>query len=244
MPDLSHQAVHQFWHQYPDPTIYRVITFMEGVEDWTVDGSFELEDAIKRLGQVLDKIGKIELKKEDDFINLVAHIKTGRGLRLLMCLDNAYPGAAAKVISKAEMNKAIRIALTSGICLFLSTLMPPLAMASISPSDLANASFTNDCSYTGSGDLDDLSHILQYNLCSKDLSDKDEIAQCARIALSQYTVCRYMSILDNSTTSVTAFDSSSNNTDNTSGSDTSGYDSNTTSSDDTSSTTHKIFNWL
>ena len=105
MPDLSHQAVHQFWHQYPDPTIYRVITFMEGVEDWTVDGAPELEDAIKRLGQLLDKIGKLELKKEDNFINLVAHVKTGRGLRLLMCLDNAYPGAAAKVISKAERNK-------------------------------------------------------------------------------------------------------------------------------------------
>jgi intracellular multiplication protein IcmW len=105
MPDLSHQGVHQFWYQYPDPTIYRVITFMEGVEDWTLDGAKELEDALSRLGKMLDNLGKIELKKEDEFINLVAHIKTGRGLRLLMCLDNAHPGAAAKVISKAERNK-------------------------------------------------------------------------------------------------------------------------------------------
>ena len=105
MPDLSHQAVHQFWHQYPDPTIYRVITFMEGVEGWTLDGKPELEDALKRLGITLDKIGKIELKKENDSIKLVGHIKTGRGLRILMCLDNAHPGAAAKVISTAEKNK-------------------------------------------------------------------------------------------------------------------------------------------
>jgi intracellular multiplication protein IcmW len=105
MPDFSHQAVHPFWHQYPDPTIYRVITFMEGVEDWTADGHPQLEDALKRLGLVLDNIGKIELKQDDYFIDLVAHIKTGRGLRLLMSLDNAHPGSAAKVISKAEKNK-------------------------------------------------------------------------------------------------------------------------------------------
>jgi len=105
MPDLTHQAVHQFWHQYPDPTIYRVITFMEGVENWTIDDNPQLEDAIKRLGGVLDNLGKIELKQENYFIELVAHIKTGRGLRLLMSLDNAHPGAAAKVISKAEKNK-------------------------------------------------------------------------------------------------------------------------------------------
>jgi intracellular multiplication protein IcmW len=105
MPDLSHQAVHQFWHQYPDPTIYRVIAFMEGVENWTLDDQPQLEDALKKLGGVLDNIGKIELKQDDYFIELVAHIKTGRGLRLLMSLDNAHPGAAAKVISKAEKNK-------------------------------------------------------------------------------------------------------------------------------------------
>jgi len=105
MPDLNHQAVHQFWHQYPDPTIYRVIAFMESVENWTLDGDPPLEEAIKRLGKTLDDVGKIELKQEDAFINLVAHVKTGRGLRILMCLDNAYPGAAAKIIMRAEDTK-------------------------------------------------------------------------------------------------------------------------------------------
>ena len=37
MPDLSHDGVHQFWKDYPDPMIYRVVSFMEGVEHWTVD---------------------------------------------------------------------------------------------------------------------------------------------------------------------------------------------------------------
>jgi intracellular multiplication protein IcmW len=51
MPDLSHEAVHQFWKSYQDPTIYRVISFMEGVEDWTLDNQPEVEAALQALGK-------------------------------------------------------------------------------------------------------------------------------------------------------------------------------------------------
>lgn len=102
MPDLSHEAVHQFWRNYQDPSIYRVISFMEGVEDWTYDDNPELEKALKTLGKTLDDIENVELQQEELIVELVTHIKTGRGLRLLMCLDNAYPGAAAKVLMYAE----------------------------------------------------------------------------------------------------------------------------------------------
>jgi len=102
MPDLSHEAVHQFWKNYQDPSIYRVISFMEGVEDWTHDGEPEFEKALQALGKTLDNIENIELQQEPLIVELVTHIKTGRGLRLLMCLDNAYPGAAAKVLMYAE----------------------------------------------------------------------------------------------------------------------------------------------
>lgn len=102
MPDLSHKTVHQFWRDYKDPIIYRVISFMEGVEDWTFDGNPDLEAALKELGDVLEDIGNIDLQQEDAMIHLVTHIKTGRGLRLLMCLDTAYPGAAAKILMHAE----------------------------------------------------------------------------------------------------------------------------------------------
>lgn len=102
MPDFSHDAVHQFWHEYQDPIIYRVISFMEGVEDWTADGNPDLEAALVKLGETLEDIGNIDLALEDDIIKLATSIKTGRGLRLLMCLDTAYPGAAAKVLMHAE----------------------------------------------------------------------------------------------------------------------------------------------
>ncbi len=102
MLDLSHKACHTFWHDYKDPIIYRVISFMEGVEDWTIDGEPMLEAAINELETALKDISNIDLKQEDAMIQLVAHIKTGRGLRALMCLDTAYPGAAAKVLMHAE----------------------------------------------------------------------------------------------------------------------------------------------
>lgn len=102
MPDLSHKAVHKFWNEYPDMIIYRVIAFMEGMEDWTLDGNPQLEVVLKKLGETLDDIGNIDLKQEDDFIEMCAHIKMGRTLRLLMCVDTAYPGAAAKILMHAE----------------------------------------------------------------------------------------------------------------------------------------------
>lgn len=102
MPDLSHTAVHQFWEDYQDPIIYRVIAFMESVEDWTLDGNANLEEALKNLGEALEDIGNIDLQQENDMIEICAHLKMGRCLRLLMCLDQAYPGAAAKVLMHAE----------------------------------------------------------------------------------------------------------------------------------------------
>lgn len=102
MPDLTHQGVHDFWKDYADPMIYRVVAFMESVEHWPLDGNPELEQAITKLSQELDKVGNYELGKEDDFIKLCCNIKTGRALRLLQSMDTSHPGAASKLLIHAE----------------------------------------------------------------------------------------------------------------------------------------------
>lgn len=105
MPDLSHEASLKFWHDYPDPMIYRVISFMESVEDWTLDGHPELELAITQLGQELDDIANINfnvLGQEEKFIRLVGNIKTSRGLRVLQAMDTVHPGSASRVLMHAE----------------------------------------------------------------------------------------------------------------------------------------------
>ncbi|MFC3909587.1 type IVB secretion system protein IcmW [Legionella dresdenensis] len=105
MPDLSHEASSQYWFEYLDPMIYRVITFMESVEDWTMDGHPDLEAAMKRLGSELDDIEKLDmgmLNQEEAFIRLVGNIKSGRGLRLLQAIDTVHPGSASRVLIHAE----------------------------------------------------------------------------------------------------------------------------------------------
>ena len=105
MPDLSHEAAAAYWNDYLDPMIYRVITFMESVEDWTLDGDPELEKAMKALGDELDDIEQVDLNtlaEEEKFIRIVGNIKTGRGLRLLQVLDTVHPGSASRILMHAE----------------------------------------------------------------------------------------------------------------------------------------------
>lgn len=105
MPDLTTPGVSRFWKQYEDPIIYRVVSFMESVEKWTLDGDPNLEEQIAELGAQLDDISKInleELGQQDLFIRLADNIKTGRALRLLQALDIAHPGAASKLLMYAE----------------------------------------------------------------------------------------------------------------------------------------------
>jgi intracellular multiplication protein IcmW len=105
MPDLSNKATHRYWFEYPDPSIYKVLSFMEGVEEgWTLDGDPNLEEALKKLGKELDDAKKLNLRKEGEFVKIATYIKATRFLRLLQCLDMNTPGAASKVIAYAEKN--------------------------------------------------------------------------------------------------------------------------------------------
>jgi intracellular multiplication protein IcmW len=104
MPKLDLQSSHEYWKGYDDSMIYRVVSFMETAEDWTLDGNPALEQAIENLGDTLDQVSKFELSKEDLFITLCAHIKTSRILRLLQAIDTIDPGSASKLLMYAEEN--------------------------------------------------------------------------------------------------------------------------------------------
>jgi intracellular multiplication protein IcmW len=106
MPDLSNKGVHSFWYKCQDPAVYKIISFMESVENWTLDGDADLEQAIESLASMLDNIGYIDLQFEDKIIKLAVSIKMGRMLRLLQHFDIAHPGAAAKILTYAKNNSA------------------------------------------------------------------------------------------------------------------------------------------
>ncbi len=106
MPKLDLKSSHEFWKNYDDPMIYRVIAFMETAEDFTLDGDPDLEKSIDKLGQALDALSSFELGKEDEFVTLCSHLKTSRILRLLQTIDTIDPGSASKLLMYAEENNS------------------------------------------------------------------------------------------------------------------------------------------
>jgi len=102
MPALDLDASHEFWKNYNDPMIYRVIAFMETVENWTLDGDPTLEKSLAEMGTLFDQISRFDLAKEESFVSLCAHIKTSRILRILQAIDTIEPGSASKVLMYAE----------------------------------------------------------------------------------------------------------------------------------------------
>jgi intracellular multiplication protein IcmW len=104
MPDLSLRASHEYWKNYSDPMIYRVISFMEGIEKWTIDGDPKIEKAMQKLGDSLENVTKFELAEENNYIAIACHLKMPRVLRLLQAIDTALPGSASRLLMYAEEN--------------------------------------------------------------------------------------------------------------------------------------------
>lgn len=104
MSILELTSAHEFWKQYDDPMIYRVIAFMETAELWTLDGNPELETTLDKLGKGLESLSSFELGKESEIVSLCAHLRTSRILRFLQAIDTIDPGSASKVLMYAEEN--------------------------------------------------------------------------------------------------------------------------------------------
>ena len=104
MPALDLRAAHEYWKNYQDPMIYRVVQMMECMEQWTVDGNPVLEAATQQLGQALDQTDKFTLSNEKSFIALASNLKATRFLRLLQAIDQVEPGSASRLLMFAEEN--------------------------------------------------------------------------------------------------------------------------------------------
>ncbi len=102
MPDLSTQGSHEFWKNYDDPMIYRVISFMEAVEKWTIDGDPAVESAMDQFGKSLEGVTKFDLAREDNYLNVGCFLRMARVLRILQAIDTAHPGSASRLLMYAE----------------------------------------------------------------------------------------------------------------------------------------------
>ncbi|MGD9592509.1 MAG: type IVB secretion system protein IcmW [Candidatus Berkiella sp.] len=102
MPDMSLEAVHTFWHDYDKRTLYRIVTSMEGIENWAADTDPQVEALLLKLGDHLDNITDFEITDEAVLIKLLANMHSGRALRLMQFLDVLKPGTASKLLIYAE----------------------------------------------------------------------------------------------------------------------------------------------
>lgn len=107
MPSLLSKDVHEFWNNYPDPLIYRVIMFMEAVEDYLDHTEPEFIAALEKLGRELDDISAVnfnEFADKEIQINIASQFKTGTALRFLHVMDSVHPGCASRLLMYAEEN--------------------------------------------------------------------------------------------------------------------------------------------
>lgn len=107
MSQLDIKKVHEFWNQFQDPMIYRVVTFMDGVEKWTHDLDEDFERVVEELSNELDNISKLDmakLGKQDTFIRIANVLCSSRALRFLHVIDGVHPGWASRLLAHAEEN--------------------------------------------------------------------------------------------------------------------------------------------
>lgn len=104
MPNFTLKESHRYWKNYEDSMIYRVVAFMESVEDWTVDGDTAIEKALQQLGTSLEGVTKFELSKEQNYVQILGHLKMSRVLRIMQAIDTSHPGSASRLLMYAEEN--------------------------------------------------------------------------------------------------------------------------------------------
>jgi intracellular multiplication protein IcmW len=102
MPKLDLQSVHEFWKNYEDPIIYRVLSFMESVEKQTLDGNPDIETGLEKLGNALEGLTKFDLDHEDHYVKILSQLKMTRVLRLMQAVDTIHPGSASRLLMYAE----------------------------------------------------------------------------------------------------------------------------------------------
>lgn len=106
MPDLSPDSVAKHWKEKHDYALYRIISTMEAVEGWTLDGDPEFEALLAEIGNNVDGLTSFTVSEEESFIKTFNAIKASRALRLLQSIDQLMPGSASKLLVFAEVSSS------------------------------------------------------------------------------------------------------------------------------------------
>ncbi len=105
MADLTLKASHEYWQQYSDPIIHRVLSFMESVETFPQLKNPLFDTIINELNKALSLLKESDINQpnqQDLFIRFGNELHMTQTLRLLQALDTAKAGSAARILMYAE----------------------------------------------------------------------------------------------------------------------------------------------
>ncbi|MFL9611159.1 hypothetical protein ACKF11_13820 [Methylobacillus sp. Pita2] len=85
-----------------DIRLYSIMVTMDAVESWVVNDP-RIEAAIQKLGETIENNGDaIKIGSAcRDFLLILAHMKTGRAMHIMNCLDERFTGAGLKLVQTA-----------------------------------------------------------------------------------------------------------------------------------------------
>lgn len=101
--DLSSAAVQKFWIERHDSLLYRIIASLESVQYWTHDGDPDVEAALEELAAAMSELNSFEISDEGSWVDVLAHLKLSRSLRIMQFLDQLRPGTASKLLVFSEV---------------------------------------------------------------------------------------------------------------------------------------------
>ena len=98
---------HNYWYNFKDQSIYKVVLIMESIEaDWSIDNNNEkVDNSLDVLAKCIDNLNKIDFKNPEKITKAIAHLKISQLLRILQSLETILPSAAASILDYAEKNQ-------------------------------------------------------------------------------------------------------------------------------------------
>ena len=97
-------SCHEFWKNFVNQDVYKVICLMETMEDWCLDNDPSVDQSINQMFESFENGDTSIVSQHQTLTNILAYIRMSRKLRIMQALDSIEPGSASKLISYAEEN--------------------------------------------------------------------------------------------------------------------------------------------
>lgn len=119
MSSFSLADCHEYWVNFKDKSVYKIILSMESTESWVIENTPELDAKLDKLYACIYNMEGLDIDFAEKIIKIIAYLKISQMLRILQALDEVIPGAATKVLEFAEKasndDKCVKIFLSRNV---------------------------------------------------------------------------------------------------------------------------------